>query len=122
MLPEYCDPTTLASGFNQFFVDKIEHIRAEFPLLEQSLPSYTFGTMDSILPACTTIIENFTLVTTEELSKIISCMNTTTCASEPFPNRLLVSYLPIIIDVILHIVNLCIPILMFFLNLVNHLL
>ena len=108
VLPEYCDPTILASRFNQFFVDKIEHIRAEFPLLEQSLPSYSFGTMDSILPACTTIIENFTLVTTEELSKIISCMNKTTCASDPFPTRLLISYLPIIIDVILYIVNLCI--------------
>ena len=107
VLPEYCDPTILASRFNQFFVDKIEHIRAEFPLLEQSLPSYSFGTMDSILPACTTIIENFTLVTTEELSKIISCMNKTTCASDPFPTRLLISYLPIIIDVILYIVNLC---------------
>ena len=108
VLPEYCDPAILASRFNQFFVDKIEHIRAEFPLLEQSLPSYSFGTMDSILPACTTIIENFTLVTTEELSKIISCMNKTTCASDPFPTRLLISYLPIIIDVILYIVNLCI--------------
>ena len=108
VLPEYCDPTILASRFNQFFVDKIEHIRAEFPLLEQSLPSYSFGTMDSILPACTTIIENFTLVTTEELSKIISCMNKTICASDPFPTRLLISYLPIIIDVILYIVNLCI--------------
>ena len=69
---------------------------------------YTFGTIDSILPACTTITENFTLVKTEELSKIISCMNKTTCASDPFPTRLLISYLPIIIDVILHIVNLCI--------------
>ena len=109
VLLEYCDPTILASRFNQFFVDKIEHIRAEFPLLEQSLPSYSFGTMDSILQACTTIIENFTLLELlEELSKIISCMNKTTCASDPFPTRLLVSYLPIIIDVILHIVNLCI--------------
>ena len=108
VLPEYCDPTILASRFNQFFSDTIEHIRAEFPLLEQSLPSYSFGTMDSILPACTTIIENFTLVTTEELSKIISCMNKTTCASDPFPTRLLISYLPTIIDVILYIVNLCI--------------
>ena len=68
-----------------------------------------------------TIIENFTLVTTEELSKIISCMNKTTCASDPFPTRLLISYLPIIIDVILYIVNLCITTNVF-LYLVNHLL
>ena len=63
--------------------------------------------MDFILPVCTTVIANFTLGTTEELSKISSCLNKTTCASDPFPTRLLMSYLPIIIDVILHIVNLC---------------
>ena len=65
--------------------------------------------INSILPACTctTIIENFILVTTEELSKITSFMSKTTCASDPFPTRLLISYLPIIIDFILHIVNLC---------------
>ena len=51
VLPEYHYPLSLASRFNQFFVDKIDRIRAEFPLLEKSLPLYTFGTMDSILPA-----------------------------------------------------------------------
>ena len=56
--------------------------------------------MDSILPECTTIIENFTLVTTDK----------TTFACDSFATRLLISYLPIIIDVILHIVNLCITI------------
>ena len=99
VLPEYHDPLSLASRFNTFFVDKINKIRAEFSLLEKSLPLYTFGTMDSILPACTAILENFTLVTKEELSKIISCMNKTTCASDPFPTRLLMSHLPHIIDV-----------------------
>ena len=64
--------------------------------------------MDSTLPAWTAILENLTLVTNEELSKIISCMNKTTCASDPFPTRLLMSHLPHIIDVLLHILNLCI--------------
>ena len=108
VLPEYHDPLSLASRFNQFFVNKIDKIRAEFPVLEKSLPLYTFGTMDLILPACTIILENFTLVTKEELSKIISCMNKTTFASDQFPTRLLMSHLPHIIDVLLHIVNLCI--------------
>ena len=66
--------------------------------------------MDSILPACTAILENFTLVTNEELTKIISCMNKTTCASDKFPTRLLMSHLPHMIDAILHIVNVCITI------------
>ena len=59
VLPEYHGPLSLASRFNQFFVDKIDKIRAEFSLLEKSLPLYTFGIMDSILPACTAILENF---------------------------------------------------------------
>ena len=41
-------------------------------------------------------------------------MNQTTCASNPFPTRLLMSYLQIVIDVILHIVNLCITTNVFF--------
>ena len=64
--------------------------------------------MDSILPACTAILENFISVTKEKLSQIILCMNKTTCASDPFPTRLLMSHLPHIIDVLLHIVNFCI--------------
>ena len=34
-------------------------------------------------------------------------MNKTTCVSDPFFTKLLVSYLPAIVDVILGIVNLC---------------
>ena len=57
VLLKCCDPTILASRFNQFYVDKIEQIRAEFSILEQSLPSYYFGTMNSIYQHvhCTTI-------------------------------------------------------------------
>ena len=38
VLPDYSDPITLASTFNMYFIDKIANIRAEFPLLESSLP------------------------------------------------------------------------------------
>ena len=34
-------------------------------------------------------------------------MNKTTCSSDPFPTRLLMSHLQAIIPIILHIVNLC---------------
>ena len=39
--------------------------------------------------------------------KIISVMNKTTCVSDPFPTKLLMSHLPAIVDIILGIVNLC---------------
>ena len=33
VLPKYDDPATLASMLNTFFIDKMNTIRAEFPLL-----------------------------------------------------------------------------------------
>ena len=48
MLPEYSDPITLAATFNMYVIDKIANICAEFPLLECSLPLYSFGSMDSL--------------------------------------------------------------------------
>ena len=106
VLPDYNNPITLASTFNMFFIDKIENIRAEFPLLESSLPSYSFESMDSIMPHCTVLLESFTMITGEELIKIISVMNKTTCSSDPFPSKLLMSHLPTIIDTITHMINL----------------
>ena len=48
------------------------------------------------------------MITSEELIKIISVMNKTTCSSDPFPSMLLMSHLQTIIDTITHIINLCI--------------
>ena len=88
-----------------YFIDKIANI--QFPLLESSLPPYSFGSMDSIMPTCANLFDRFTMITSEELIKIVSVMNKTTCSSDPFPFKLLMSHLPTIIDTIMHIINLC---------------
>ena len=80
-------------------------IRAEFPLHGSSLPSYSFESMDSTLLTCTHIFYTFFLVSKEE--EIISSMSKTTCMTDSFPTKVLLSHLPAIINVILHIVNLC---------------
>ena len=80
----------MASVMNIFFID---NIRAEFPLLEANLPCYPFLSMDSIMPICTTTLYHFDRVTDHELSKIIASMNNTTCSSDPFPTRLLMSHI-----------------------------
>ena len=121
VLPAYNDPITLASTFNMYFFDKIANIRAEFPLLESSLPTYSFGSMDSIMPTCADLLERFTMITSEELIKIVSVMNKTTCLSDPFPSKVLMSHLPTIIDTIVPIINL-VYLLVFFLLPVNQLL
>ena len=107
MLPDYSDPITLASTFNMYFIDKIANTRAEFPLLESSLPPYSFGSMDSIMHTCANLFDRFTMITSEELIKIVYVMNKTTCSSDPFPSKLLMCHLPTIIDTIMHIISLC---------------
>ena len=47
------------------------------------------------------------MIMSEELIKIVSVMNKTTCSSDPFPTKLLMSHLPTIRDNIMHIINLC---------------
>ena len=66
-LPKYDSPLTMASVMNIFFFDKIDNIRAEFPLLEANLPSYSFLSMDSIMSMCPTDLYHFDLVTDTEL-------------------------------------------------------
>ena len=66
-LPKYDSVLTMASVMNNFFIDKIDTIRAEFPLLEVHLPSYSFLSMNSIMPMCTTSLYHFDPVTDTEL-------------------------------------------------------
>ena len=106
-LPKYDSPLTMASVMKKKFIDKIDNIRAEFPLLEANLPCYSFLSMDSIMPICTTTLYHFDRVTDPEFFKIISGMNNTTCSSDPFPTRLLLSHLYAIVPILQHIVNLC---------------
>ena len=49
------------------------------------------------MPICTTTLYYF----------IISGMSNTTCSSDPFPTRLLMSHLYAIVPILQHIVNLC---------------
>ena len=66
---------TMASVMNTFFIDKIDNIRVEFPLLEENLPSYSFLSMDA---------------NGAQLVYII--LNKPTCSSDPFPIILLMSH------------------------------
>ena len=66
-LPKYDSPLTMASVMNTFFIDNIDNIRAEFPLLEANLPSYSFLSMDSIMSRCPTGLYHFEPVTDTEL-------------------------------------------------------
>ena len=66
-LPKYDSPVTMASAMSNFSIYKIDNIRAEFPLLEANLPSYSFISMDSIMLMCTTSLYHCDRVTNTEL-------------------------------------------------------
>ena len=55
------------------------------------------------MPICTTTLYHFDRVTDTELLKFISGMNKTTCSSDPFPTRLLMSHLHAIVPILQHI-------------------
>ena len=107
VLPEYTSSFTLASTINMFFIDKINTIKMEFPLLDACLPVYSFVDIDIIMPACTAVFDTFHPLSCDVLSSLISKLNKTTCVLDPFPTKLLMSHLFYIIDIILCIVNLC---------------
>ena len=58
------------------------------------------------MPSCDIIFNNFEQLTKDDLMKIIFVINKTTCVSDLFPTKLLMSHLPAIVDIILGIVNL----------------
>ena len=59
VLPEYTSSFTLASSINMFFIEKIQKIKVEFPLLAACLPAYSFVDIDTIMSVCTAVLTHF---------------------------------------------------------------
>ena len=55
VLLEYTSSFTLAYSINMFFIDKIQMIKMEFPLLEVCLPAYSIVNIDIIKLLCTAV-------------------------------------------------------------------
>ena len=79
----------------------------EFPLLEACLPAYSFVDIDTIMLVCTAVLDTFQPLSCDVLASIIHKLNRTTYKLNPFPTKLLISHVFSIINIILHIVNLC---------------
>ena len=79
VLPEYTSSFTLAFSINMFFIEKINKIKMEFPLLEACLPAYSFVGIDTIMPVCTAVFDTFQPLSCDVLARIIHKLNRTTC-------------------------------------------
>ena len=100
VLPEYTSSFTLASSINMFFIEKIQNIKMEFPLLEACLPAYSCVDIDTIMPVCTAVFDTFQPLSCDVLASIINKLNRTTCGLDPFPTKLLMSLLSILFYVL----------------------
>ena len=89
--------TQCSSMINTFFLNKISLIHLDFPLLEPTLKLYSFDSIHSILPHCTTIYYHFVPLISVELLKMISVMNKTTY----FQIRFLLNYLYLMFSLLL---------------------
>ena len=68
---------------------------------------YLFVDIDIIMPACTAVFDIFHPLPCDLLSSLIRKLNKTTCVFDPFPTKLLMSHLSIILEIIRCTVNLC---------------
>ena len=59
------------------------------------------------MPACTAVFDTFQPLSCDIRQVFFNKLNRTTCGLDPFPTKLLMSHLSSIINIILHIVNLC---------------
>ena len=82
----------MASAINIIFIDTINTIKMEFPLLEACLTVYSFVDVNIIMPACTAVFYSFHLLSCHVLSSLIRKLNKTNRVLDPFPTKLLMTF------------------------------
>ena len=98
-LPPHDSPAS-----NDYFIEKIEAIREEFPILQSTLPNYVCPESSTTHEPTNCQFLDFTPVTLPEIKTILSQMNITTCPLDPFPTSVLIDS-DVWLDWLVHIVN-----------------
>ena len=96
-LPSHSCEKELANHFGQYFQDKIENIRQEFPT-ESEYP------LDMVNSSSSSLI-SFSSISPADLSKFITDGNSKSCSLDPMPTSLIKETLPILLPVLHSIVN-----------------
>ena len=78
------DSFNLASLFNNYFITKIADIRNEFPVLESDAAQLSVTDFNAHYNVSHTPLTDFTPTNIEEVQKLLSKMNITTCKLDPF--------------------------------------
>ena len=94
-LPPHDSDESLANQFADYFITKIDRIRDNFSQIPVHIPEAT-----GIPTLC-----RFAPLTTEQITNLISSMQTKSCELDPIPTQILKRVLTILIPIITHIVN-----------------
>ena len=99
-LPSGFTNQELADNFNEFFINKITNIRSD--LYEWNTGSSDTQAEHHSIPNA---LENFQLLSCDEVSKIVLASPAKTCDADPIPTGLLKKVLPAIIQLLTKLVN-----------------
>ena len=94
-LPPYDSDESLANQFADYFITKIDRIRDNFSQTPVLIPETTD------IPT----FQRFAPLTTEQVTNLISSMQTKSCELDPIPTHILKRVLTTLIPIITHIVN-----------------
>ena len=98
VLPSYNDPKQLANDFNNYFINKVKKIRNSIPKSSDECNVYTRKFNGER-------IDNFCLVTEEEVKNMIKEKGIKTSMEDPIPSRLMNSSLDIVLPVLTKLIN-----------------
>ena len=94
-LPPHNSDKSLANHFADYFIKEIDKIRDNFSQAPVFIPETTD------IPT----FRKFDPLTTEQVTNLISSMQTKSCELDPIPTHILKQVLPTLIPLITHIVN-----------------
>ena len=97
-LPSFASGHELATSFSDFFSDKVQR------LIESS--QKTSGSTFKCSSTCQSSITEFSMISTETVTNIISKSSSKSCSLDPIPTCILKSCLPVLATTITNIVNL----------------
>ena len=96
-LPEHTSIENLAEEFSEFFISKIELIRAKLDSVHSSSPT--------IEPTCDSVLDCFKLLSTDDVRKLIYRSPCKSCSLDPIPTDLLRKCLDVLLPIITDIIN-----------------
>ena len=98
VLPSYSDPEKLANEFNEYFVEKVKKIR-------KSIPETTSNGNHYSRPFTGIRMNEFKLVTEEDVKKVLQQSGIKTCMEDPIPSKLMQPAVDAALPILTRLVN-----------------